>query len=127
MPRRSCAGSLRRSGTLPRERPQRASRNPMGQIARSIPLLEVGKLRFRFTPQIFPAPEDHLMQLLLREERAHLLGQLLAVPAHMPFQVVLPMLFRFAPGSPDVEGDVLLRKAAIEFLNLKASHHKNPR
>src|SRR6266481_2742685 len=44
----------------------------------------------------------------------------------MPFQVMLPMVFRFAPGSPDVEGDVLLRKSAFEFLYLKASDDKKP-
>ena len=66
------------------------------------------------------------MQFLLREEHAHLLGQLLEVRAHMPFQVVFPLLFRFTPGSPDMEGDVLLRQTPVEFLNLKASHDRQP-
>jgi hypothetical protein len=81
-------------------------------------LLEVGKRSSGLAPQIFPASEDHLMQLLLGEEHAHLLSRLLEVRAHMPFQVVLRMPFRFAPGGPDVEGNVLLRSTAVEFLDL---------
>src|SRR3984893_2483849 len=90
--------------------------------------LEVSKLRFRFAPQIFPASEDHLMQLLFCEEHAHLLDQLLAIRAHMPFHVVFQMLFGRSPGRLlDMQGDVLLRQTAAEFLDLKASHYKNSR